>query len=198
MSTTCHHTCSCVLTDLRGERPGQRLLQEDRLHQPLRQQPHVPAPLRPPGPAPVQGGRLPGEIGPAAGRSALRPPTIDALINTEGTLGLPAPPGLCGLLKSRGHITAVIYCVCGLHYPLRKIHFLSLATKQTSRLIIHNSLLRHNFSFNIPPFFSPLINGLDSHHALLVTRRCVNYSHTHTCTYIHGAVRSLVFHQLCH
>lgn len=56
----------CVRADFRSARPGQRwtwLLQEDRLHQPVPRQPHLSAPLRPSGPAPVQRGSLPGEIG---------------------------------------------------------------------------------------------------------------------------------------
>lgn len=50
---------------------------------------------------------------------------INALINSRGggTLRLLAQSGLCWLLKSWSHITADRYCVCGLYYPLREIHF---------------------------------------------------------------------------
>lgn len=67
------NTSVCVRADFRSARAGQkwaRLLQEDRLHQPLPRQPHLSAPLRPSGPAPVQRGSLPGEAGQ---QDALRP-----------------------------------------------------------------------------------------------------------------------------
>lgn len=171
MSVASRQAYLCVRADFRIARPGQRwarLLQEDQLHQPLHQPPHISAPLRPSGPAPVQRGSLPGEVGQQVTRCSLSH-RITALIVSWQILAF------VGCWKARATLLQIDTVCVWISLPSKGNPFPQRSTKQTSQLIIHSSILCHNFSFSVPSFFIPaaLINGLDSYHDFLVTRHVV-------------------------